>query len=71
MNTLVKIFSSFCLLVGGAGLAAFVLLIGEAQSAPQEASLSAMILAPVVCIYVFTRSIEMLSNAISSDGNDS
>lgn len=63
MHNLVKIFAALALLGGGLGLAAFILLIGQAKSAPQEASISAMILAPVICLYVFARGLEMISNA--------
>jgi hypothetical protein len=67
MQQVVRIFAAFSLFGGFLGLAAFFLLIGSAQSAPQEASLSAMILAPVVCLYVFARGFEMIAHATAEN----
>ena len=63
MQQTVRILAGLSLCGGLLGFAAFFMLIGSAQSAPQEAALSAMILAPVVCLYVFARGVEMIANA--------
>lgn len=62
MDKVAKIFTSFALIGAFLGLAMFFMLIGEAKGAPQEASLSAMILAVVVPMYVVARCFEMLSS---------
>jgi hypothetical protein len=63
MQQAVRILAGLSFVGGFLGFAAFVVFIGKAQSAPQEAALSAMIVAPVVCLYVFARGVEMIANA--------
>jgi hypothetical protein len=67
MDQLVKALSVLAFIAALLGLAAFFLLIGDAKGAPQEASLSAMILAVVVPVYVAVRCVEMFANARPKD----
>lgn len=62
MNQVAKIFATLALIGAFLGLAVFFLLIGGAKGAPQEASLSAMVLAVVVPMYVVARCFEMLGS---------
>jgi hypothetical protein len=71
MNQVAKIFASFALIAAFLGLALFFFLIGDAKGAPQEASLSAMILAVVVPMYVVARCFEMLGASSEKKKADS
>ncbi len=63
MNQVVKFFAAIVIAAGALGALAFFMLIPEAKSAPQEASISAMIMAPVICLYVLARGFEMISRS--------
>ena len=61
MESIARLMGAFSLIGALLGFAAFWLLIGEQKSAPQVAAVSSMILAPVVCLYIFARGFEMIS----------
>jgi hypothetical protein len=62
MNKIQVTFATISIAFAGLGFAAFFMLIPEANGAPQEAALSAMILAVVVPVYVIARGVEMIAN---------
>ena len=69
MNATARILSLFAMGAGALGTVAFFALIGEAKSAPQEAARSAMIMAPVICMYVFARGADMIAGLQASVSN--
>lgn len=60
MDKVIKVFAGLSLVVALLGLAVFFLLIGEAKGAPQEASLSAMILCVIIPPYIVARSLALV-----------
>jgi len=61
MKSLHVVFAVISLIISVICSAAFFSLITEANSAPQQAAVSAMVLAPTITFYVIARSLEMLT----------
>lgn len=61
MKSLYIVFAVISLIISVICTAAFFALITEANSAPQQAAASAMVLAPTITFYVIARSLEMLT----------
>ena len=59
----------FCMLAGAYFIFDYLTLMDQAKSAPQQAALSAMVLASVVPPYIVTRCFEMMGR-LESAGND-
>lgn len=57
-----RILAFLTVIVASLAAAFFFTSIGEAKSAPQQAAVAAMAMAPVICLYVLTRAVEMYNS---------
>ena len=67
---LVRVFSLLAALAAVGGLGLFASSIGDANGAPQQAALSAMVLAGVVPPYILARCLEMISTSAAMESKD-
>ena len=63
MTAAIQTLAVLLILTGLLELANYFGSIGSANSAPQQAALSAMVLAPTICLYVVARGFEMIAKS--------